>query len=114
LQRKSKGQRGRCALVTSTRKEAPTTDAEWQALDDEALERLIIERWLHRGLLLAVMMGAAITITYLGIRGVATVQQRITIGVLLAFGLAAGAVAFWMRLADLRIHKELRRRRAKT
>jgi len=89
-------------------------DVWWRALDDEALERLIVERWLHRGLLLAVMLGSAIVTTYLGIRGVVTVADWITIGVLLVFGLTAGTVAFWMRVADLRIHKELRRRRART
>jgi len=89
-------------------------DVWWRTLDDEALERLIVERWLHRGLMLAIMLGSAIATTYLGIRGVVTVAHWITISVLLVFGLMAGAVAFWMRLADLRIHQELRRRRAKT
>ena len=29
--------------------------ADWQKLDDKALERLLVERWLYRGILLGVM-----------------------------------------------------------
>lgn len=70
-----------------------------------------MERWLYRGLVLAVLLGAAILTTYLGIRGVTTGTDRVKIGALLALALVAGAVGFLMRLADLRIHQELRRRR---
>lgn len=87
-------------------------DREWMALDDEALERLLVERWLYRGLMLAIMLAAAIITTYLGVRGVSTFQDRLTMGVLLALTLSAGTVAFVMRLADIRIHRELRRRRS--
>ncbi len=83
----------------------------WQQLDDEALERLLIERWLLRGATLAVILLAAIAATWLGIRGVQTVVDRVTVGVFLALGLAAGTVAFSMRQDDLRIQRELRRRR---
>jgi hypothetical protein len=86
-------------------------DGEWQALDDEALERLLIERWLYRGLLLGVIFLAAVITTYLGIRGLAGFRDHLTVAVLLAVALAAGAVAFAMRQQDLRIHRELRRRR---
>ncbi|MBI2152492.1 MAG: hypothetical protein HYU24_02140 [Candidatus Rokubacteria bacterium] len=83
---------------------------DWLDKDDEALEGLLVERWLVRGGMLAVMFLAAIISTYLGTQGVTTLADRITVGALLALALAAGAVAFVMRLADLRIHRELRRR----
>jgi hypothetical protein len=87
-------------------------DREWRALDDEALERLLVERWLYRGLMLGVMFLAAIVTTYLGVRGIGSSSDRITVAALLAVALAAGALAFAMRLQDLRMHQELRRRRA--
>ncbi|MBI3625545.1 MAG: hypothetical protein HY215_05285 [Candidatus Rokubacteria bacterium] len=87
-------------------------DSEWLAKDDEALEHLLVERWLYRGALLAIMLIAAITSIYFGVHGIATLADMVSVGALLALALAAGAVAFVMRLADLRIHQELRRRRA--
>jgi hypothetical protein len=86
-------------------------DDEWQGLDDEALERLLIERWLYRGLMLGVMFLAAIIASYLGIRGIGGLVDQVTLGVLLALALAASAVAWTMRQHDLKIHRELRRRR---
>ncbi len=87
------------------------TTQDWQDKDDEALERLLVERWLYRGALLAVMSLSAIVCTYLGIQGVITLADSLAVGAVAALGVAAGVVAFVMRLADLRIHKELRRRR---
>jgi hypothetical protein len=87
-------------------------DDEWQGLDDEALERLLIERWLYRGLMLGVMFLAAIIASYLGIRGIGGLADQVTLGVLLALALAAAAVAWTMRQHDLKIHRELRRRRS--
>ncbi len=87
------------------------THADWRNLDDEALERLLVERWLYRGMLLGVILVAAIIVTYLGLRGLAGLGDHITVGALLALALAAGAVAFQMRQQDLRIHRELRQRR---
>ena len=84
---------------------------EWAAKDDEALERLLIERWLYRGAMLAVMFMAAATTTYLGIRGITTVVDTFTVGILLALAVSAAVIAFVMRSTDLRIHRELRRRR---
>jgi hypothetical protein len=86
-------------------------DEDWRRLDDDALERLLIERWLYRGLMLAVIFGAAITATYLGVRGISGLADQVTVGLVLAVALAAAAVAFIMRQQDLRIHRELRRRR---
>src|SRR5262249_23496432 len=45
-------------------------DDAWRHLDDEALERLLIERWLRRGATLVVILLAAIAATWFGIRGV--------------------------------------------
>lgn len=86
-------------------------DDAWRHLDDEALERLLIERWLRRGATLAVILLAAIAATWFGIRGVETVLDHVTVGVFVALALAAGALGFSMRQEDLRIQRELRRRR---
>ena len=86
-------------------------DDAWRHLDDEALERLLIERWLRRGVTLAVILLAAIGATWIGIRGVETVLDHVTVGVFVALALAAGALGFSMRQEDLRIQRELRRRR---
>ena len=83
---------------------------EWLALDGEALEHLLVERWLFRGVLLAVMLVAAITTTYIGRQGVNTFMDQVTVGALLVIGLSSGTVAFVMRLTDIRIHRELRQR----
>jgi hypothetical protein len=86
-------------------------DSDWLGKDDEELERLLVARWLYRGVILAVMLFSAIILTYLGIRGVETFGDRLTVGAVLVLGLAAGVVAFVMRLVDRRIHLELRRRK---
>ena len=88
-------------------------DGDWLDKDDETLERLLVERWLYRGGMLAVMLLSAIISTYLGIQGVTTLADMITIGALLALAVTAAVAAFVMRLADLRIHRELRRRRSR-
>jgi hypothetical protein len=87
-------------------------DGDWQGLDDDSLERLLIERWLYRGMMLAVILVAAIGATYLGARGLSGLTDQVTVVVLVALALAAASVAFVMRQQDLRIHRELRRRRA--
>jgi hypothetical protein len=90
------------------------SDPDWQGLTDEALERMLIERWLYRGSVLGVMFLAAIVTTWLGLRGVVSIADRLTVGALLALALAAAVLAFAMRQYDLRIHRELRRRRRTT
>ena len=87
-------------------------DDSWRTLNDEALERLLIERWLMRGASLAVILVAAIGATYLGLRGVETVIDQVTVGLFLALAVASGVVGFTMRQEDLRIQRELRRRRS--
>ncbi len=69
-------------------------DTDWQDLDDEALERLLVERWLYRGILLGVLLLAAVVTSF---RGLVDRADQITVGALLALALAAGAVAFTMR-----------------
>ena len=86
-------------------------DADWRDLDEETLERLLVERWLYRGILLGVMLLASIITSYFGIRGIAGRAEQLTVGALLALALAAAIVAFTMRTQDLKIHRELRRRR---
>jgi len=86
-------------------------DGEWLGKDEETLERLLVERWLYRGAMLAIMFVSAVISSYFATRGVSTLADRVTVGALLVLAVAAGVAAFLMRLADLRIHKELRRRR---
>lgn len=86
-------------------------EEEWRALDEERLERLLVERWLYRGAMLAVIFTAAVIVTWLGTRGLHGLVDQITVGVLLTLALAAGAVAFAMRQQDLRIIRELRLRK---
>jgi len=45
---------------------------------------------------------------------VTTPADSLAVGAVVALGLAAAVVAFVMRLADLRIHQELRRRRRRS
>ena len=85
-------------------------DEEWRGLDEEALERLLVERWLYRGMVLGVVLVSAIVTTYLGVRGISGLVDQVTVAALVALGLAAGGVAFAMRQQDLRIYRELRRR----
>lgn len=87
-------------------------DEDWRNLDDEALGQRLVERWLYRGMMLGIVFLAAIIVTWLASRGVHTVVDRVTVGVLLLLALAAAAVGFVMRVQDLRIHRELRRRRS--
>jgi hypothetical protein len=84
---------------------------EWRRLDDEALEELLVERWLHRGLLLGIILLAAAVTTLLGARGLAGWREEVLVGILVALGLVLGAIVFAMRQRDLAIHRELRRRR---
>jgi len=88
-------------------------DGEWLEKDDETLERLLVERWLYRGGMLGVMLISAILTAYLGIRGVTTLADTVAVGAFLALAVAAAVVAFIMRLGDIQIHKELRRRRGR-
>jgi hypothetical protein len=86
-------------------------EADWRDKDEEALERLLLERWLYRGGMLAVMLLAAIVTTFLGTRGVTTWGDVATVVALVALALSAAVTAFVMRLEDIRIYRELFRRR---
>jgi O-antigen ligase len=86
-------------------------DDGWRRLDDDALEQVLIERWVYRGILLGVVFLAAAIVTYLGSQGATRPVDWITIGVMLAVAISATAVAFVMRQTDRRMHQELRRRR---
>lgn len=86
-------------------------DSEWSNLDDESLESLLIERWVLRGVLLAVMFAAAIATTYWGMEGISTLADELTIAACVLAVFFSGAVAFFMRGTDLRLQRELRRRR---
>ena len=86
-------------------------DTKWLNLNDDALEKLLIERWHFRGVLLALMLAAALLTTYLGMEGLPTLVERLSVGALVCVIGGAGAAVFVMRNTDIRIHRELRRRR---
>jgi hypothetical protein len=88
-------------------------DEDWRGLDDAALGRLLVERWLYRGLMLAIIFLAAIILTWQASRGFGGLADQVTAGVLVALAVAAAVVAFVMRQHDLEIHRELRRRRSR-
>jgi hypothetical protein len=87
------------------------SDEEWRRLDDHELESLLVQRWLYRGSMLGVILVAAIVATYFGMSGISGLVSQVSVGVVLAVALAAAVKAFAMRQQDLRIHRELRRRR---
>lgn len=93
------------------RKGRAVSDSEWLELKDDELEKILVERWLFRGVLLVVMMTAAVLTTYVGMQGLHAFVDRLTVGALVCVTLSAGAGAFMMRNKDNRIHRELRRRR---
>jgi hypothetical protein len=97
-----------CRLQIST---DAMRDQDWRGLDDEALGRLLVERWLYRGLLLGAILLAAIVVTYLGARGLQGLADYVTVVIAVGVGLVAAALAFAMRVQDLKIHRELRQRR---
>ena len=84
---------------------------EWPDLSDDALQRLLIERWFFRGLLIAAMLAGAVLTTYLARDGLPTAADRLIASVLIVVALAAAVIAWTMRGTDIRIHRELRRRR---
>ncbi len=86
-------------------------DTKWLSLNDDALEKLLIERWVFRGVLLVLMLAAAILTTYLGMEGLYTRVERVSVALLVCVTVGAGAAVFAMRNTDIRIHRELRRRR---
>lgn len=85
---------------------------EWAGLGDEALQHLLVHRWIQRGSLLCLVFLAAIVATLLGARGAGGLGERLAAGGLLALSLAAAVAVFLMRQRDLEIHRELRRRRS--
>jgi hypothetical protein len=103
-------QQRRAALPPHKRDER-MNDSEWLEQKDDALEKLLVERWLFRGVLLVVMMTAAVLTTYVGMQGLHTIVDRVTVGALVGLTVSAGAGVFMMRNKDIRIHRELRRRR---
>src|SRR5436309_15377465 len=81
-------------------------DEGWRQLDDEALEHLLVERWLYRGLMLGVILLAAIIVSYLGARGLHSATDQAILIVAVGVALAAAVVAFVLRQHDLKIHSE--------
>lgn len=81
-------------------------------LTEAELEHLLVERWLYRGLMLGIMLVIAILTTYIASRGLTALVDLVSVGVLVTLALVAAATAFLIRRQDLKIHQELRRRRA--
>lgn len=86
---------------------------EWEGASDEELERLLVERWVSRGLVVGVLAIAAIVSTVVAARGLAASTDRLIFAALLALAVAAALTALTMRRHDLQIHRELRRRRTR-
>ena len=86
-------------------------DADWLHKDDDALERLLVERWLFRGGLLVLMLLSAIVLSLVGMNGITGWRDTVAVGAALVLGAAAGVLSFVMRFRDGRIHAEMRRRR---
>ena len=86
-------------------------NADWLQKADDDLERLLVERWLSRGGLLLLMLASAIVLSVVGMRGITGWRDTVAVGAALVLGLAAGVIAFVMRLMDRRIHAEMRRRK---
>lgn len=82
----------------------------WRELPDEALERLLVERWLSRGRLLLATLLAAIAATWIGTSRPSGLADTILVGVLAALVVVGAVGAFVMRLKDHAIRQELRRR----
>jgi hypothetical protein len=101
-----------CGNLAAPREKPAVQDAKWSKLDDDALEKLLLERWLFRGVLIVVMLAGAVMTTYLGGAGLPTLVDRLAVSALVCITLSAGGIALAMRGTDLRIHRELRRRRS--
>ncbi len=73
-------------------------DTKWRTLSDEALEGLLVERWVIRGIMPVVMFASAILTTYVGVGEVNTLTDKLQIAALLVVAFTAAAAAFVMRL----------------
>ncbi|MBI2941251.1 MAG: hypothetical protein HYY04_12520 [Chloroflexi bacterium] len=80
-------------------------------LADEQLQRLLIDRWLYRGALLALLVVLAILVTTLSAGGLDSVPRQIVVGVLIVAGGAATIVFVAMRHQDRKLYRLLRDRR---
>jgi hypothetical protein len=89
------------------------TPEEWEHLDEDGLERLVMERWLFRGGMIFAMFVLALLITFVVSRGLATFADQVLVGVMAVLVVASGITLATMRAEETRIHRELHRRRAK-
>lgn len=89
-------------------------EQRWKDLTEAELEHLLVERWLYRGGILALILTFAILITVLVSRGLESLADQILVGVLVFFTLLSAGVFVYLREQDRRIYRmvrDLRRRK---
>lgn len=84
---------------------------DWDNLSEDDLEKLLVERWLYRGGLLAAALALAVLFTMISVNGLATLVEQILAGVLAVMTAAAAGVFVYLRLHDRRIFLILQERR---
>lgn len=86
----------------------------WDELPQPELEKLLVERWLYRGGLMAALVVLAIAGTLVASGGAEDLPSQILIVAVATLIVAAAAVFIAMRRRDHQMLRELRRRRGKT
>ena len=83
----------------------------WDKLPQPELEKLLVERWLYRGGLMAALVVLAVAGTLVASGGVQELPSQILIAAVAALIIAGAAVFIAMRRRDHQMLRELRRRR---
>ena len=89
------------------------TQRRWEDFTEDELERLLVERWLYRGGVLAMGVVMVVLFTVVSTSGLETPFEQAMSAVLAVFALLAGGVFVYLRGQDRRIHLLLRDRRRK-
>lgn len=85
----------------------------WEQLTDDELERLLVERWLYRGGVLAAAAVLAVLFTMIATRGLESFAEQAMTALLAFMMLAAVGVFVYLRQQDRKIFLALRERRHK-
>ena len=86
-------------------------EKRWEELSEDELERLLVERWLYRGGVLAMALVLVVLFTVVSTGGLETLVEQVISGVLALFALLAAGVFVYLRQQDRKIHHMLRERR---
>ncbi len=87
------------------------THQRWEELSADQLERLLVERWLYRGGVLAAALTLAVLFTMVSVNGLGTLIEQLLGGALAVLTVAAAGVFVYLRLHDRRIFLLLQDRR---